>query len=213
MAMVVGSRRRAGSLSKAKNAMTDFGRQLRDETMRRLKSPALSSPKPMMRANVKHHVQLLVTPFGPAMPTSGLQGYHTSVLIDDTEYTFSGNGVTTANGPMSHVPHRAGGKSTVSQDYGQWEFDLRAFEAIMSREFGPGTYDLLRKNCNSFSECAIFYITGRHTDSKLRSLEGLAQTADRYTSVLQVLAGYRPNPRAEDFDVERAAMNVRVQRC
>ncbi|CAK0861181.1 unnamed protein product, partial [Prorocentrum cordatum] len=52
---------------------------------------------------VKRRVQLAATPIGPPLPQM-LQSYHTSVIIDDMEFSFSGRGIDQLRGTQSHIP-------------------------------------------------------------------------------------------------------------
>lgn len=61
-----------------------------------------------------------------------------------------------------------------------------------------------RKNCNSFSDVAIWLLTGQRLDKRYTQLEAIGQMADRYFLLVRALSGGRfvPNPRAEGWDVE-----------
>jgi hypothetical protein len=67
--------------------------------------------------------------------------------------------------------------------------------------FNAGTYDLLRKNCNCFTDCALFYLLGQRLDQKYRSLEKVGAAADQYVALIRGITGgtYQPNPRADNF--------------
>merc|ERR1711908_114788 len=66
--------------------------------------------------------------------------------------------------------------------------------------FNQGDYDLLRKNCNSFSDVALFYLLGKRLDPRFRSLEKMGQSSG--AASLLAGQGYQPNPKAQGFDVE-----------
>merc|ERR1711920_447246 len=73
----------------------------------------------------------------------------------------------------------------------------------LAAHFKAGTYDILRKNCNSFTDCALYYCIGRRLDEQYRALEKLGADADRVGLVrLLSLGDYVPNPNADDFDVD-----------
>merc|ERR1719210_2582401 len=67
--------------------------------------------------------------------------------------------------------------------------------------FLPGTYDLLRKNCNSFSDCALAYLLGMRLDDKYRAPEKLGAQWDKYIGIVRNFSGgcYQPNPLADGF--------------
>lgn len=149
-------------------------------------------------------VQLVVTPLGPSMRR--FQAYHTSLLIAGTEYSFSSRGITRTNGVQSHEAVRRNPSDTEVIDMGEHALDLADFGRKMGMYFQRNTYDLLRKNCNSFSDVALYYATGQRLPKSYRVLEAIGHAADRYTSFVQALSGgtYQPNPRAEGFDATTA---------
>jgi len=74
------------------------------------------------------------------------------------------------------------------------------YQALRSY-FRPGTYDLVRKNCNLFSDCAMYYLLGKRLERKYTALERLGQANAELLS--QVTNGkYTPNPEAADFQVD-----------
>jgi len=153
---------------------------------------------------VKHQVRLAVTPIGPTMAGA----YHSSVSVGNTEFSFSRRGVSTHPLWTSHwcLPD---GPAMV--------FDL-GFTAIpgyvMQRALQPffleGTYDLLKKNCNSFSDCALFFLLGQRLDQKYCKVEQLGQAADKLALVRILSFGhYEPNPKAIDFTVGQVLSGIR----
>mmetsp|Transcript_90259 Transcript_90259/g.260233 ORF Transcript_90259/g.260233 Transcript_90259/m.260233 type:complete len:194 (-) Transcript_90259:63-644(-) len=145
----------------------------------------------------RHRIRLAVTPmkstFVPFM------GYHSSVLIGSMEYSFSNLGVFRAPGPISHSGLES---ETTYIDCGRRFVDLAAFEKALFPHFAPGSYDLLRKNCNSFSDCALTFLTGVRLDAKYRQAEFIAELAERHMSLMRVFTRYEPNPEADDWDVD-----------
>eukprot|EP00971_Amphidinium_carterae_P016317 321643-Amphidinium_carterae.1 len=82
----------------------------------------------------------------------GVAAYHTSILLDEEEFVFSAAGITTARGPQSHrqCPQRIPmGRAACSRDQ---------LLSKLGQHFQEGTYDLLRKNCNSFTDCALYIL-------------------------------------------------------
>merc|ERR1719198_2928640 len=73
--------------------------------------------------------------------------------------------------------------------------------------FLPGTYDLLRKNCNSFSDAALFYMVHKRLDRKYRTLEQIGAGS---MGLVQAASGgqYVPNPRAAAFDLEKLVQDL-----
>jgi len=87
---------------------------------------------------------------------------------------------------------------------------------LLDCHFRPGTYDLIRKSCNSFSDCALFVLVRQRLDRKYRALERAG--AGQLGMVHPMCGQYRLNREAADFDLERTiralapGQNVRDQR-
>jgi len=154
------------------------------------------------------HVRVAATPIGPSLP--GLQAYHTSVLINDKEYAFGGRGILRSAGPQSHLLESDGLCRTALLDFGMTDVSLTDFERQMAPIFRKGTYDVLRKNCNSFTSCAVFLLTGQQLDTSYSYVESLGCWLDSL-GLVRVLSGgkYVPNERAEDFDKDRVVRQLR----
>mmetsp|Transcript_21589 Transcript_21589/g.74109 ORF Transcript_21589/g.74109 Transcript_21589/m.74109 type:complete len:224 (+) Transcript_21589:196-867(+) len=165
----------------------------------------------------KHNdeVYLVATPFGPGLPN--LQAYHTSVVVDRMEYSFCPFGVVLGHGPESH---RAFDSSrTKIFDMGYARVDARDFAKNMRELFMRGSYDLLRKNCNSFSDVALSYLVGKRLESKFSQMEQIGASADKYSALVRLGSGgaYRPNPAAEGFCAAEAMValepEIRWEAC
>jgi hypothetical protein len=89
----------------------------------------------------------------------------------------------------------------VITELGYTTMPRRKLVEALKPHFGPGSYDLLRKNCNSFSDCALYFLLGQRLDEKYRSMEKVGATADTYTALIRGVTGgnYQPNPRADNF--------------
>lgn len=159
---------------------------------------------------VKRRVQLAATPIGPPLPQM-LQSYHTSVIVDDMEFSFSGRGIDQLRGTQSHVPFS--GKPTVI-DMGYTKIPRREMVKYLRPHFGPGTYDLLRKNCNSFTDCCLTFLLDRRLDEKYRTMEKIGAVTDQHMAVVRLFTGggYRPNPRSQDFQSCRVVERIREKR-
>merc|ERR1712032_374276 len=81
--------------------------------------------------------------------------------------------------------------------------------------FKVDTYDLLRKNCNSFSDCALFYLLDVRLEPKYRDLEKLGAAAEKNTGLVQSVTGgeYQPNPSADGFDLEKLMKKINDDKC
>ncbi|CAD7951630.1 unnamed protein product [Amoebophrya sp. A25] len=161
----------------------------------------------------------------------GATAYHTSVVINGVEYFFGissssdfashraigaqKDGVDLANSNQSMMESGGGGASSSSGAPGSLS-QMKLIKmgksnktgsqvvAALSQYFPAGHYDLLRKNCNSFSDVAIFYCLGKRIDSSFRRMESLG------SSWKGILAGqgYEENPKAEGFDVEEIVAKI-----
>eukprot|EP00928_Gymnodinium_smaydae_P092484 TRINITY_DN76366_c0_g1_i1.p2 TRINITY_DN76366_c0_g1~~TRINITY_DN76366_c0_g1_i1.p2 ORF type:complete len:229 (-),score=11.88 TRINITY_DN76366_c0_g1_i1:110-715(-) len=151
-------------------------------------------------------VELAVTPLGPKIP--GIQAYHTSVVVEGLEYSFSMEGVTHGPDLISHR-HLPDGPPTVTY-MGLTSIEGKEMFRALTSYFEMGTYDLLRKNCNSFSDCALFYLLDIRLDPAYRGLEQIGEAADRNAGVVQKISGgeYSPNPRAARFDLEKVIRQI-----
>merc|ERR1719150_2743490 len=145
-----------------------------------------------------HTVQLAVSPIGP--PLGGQQGYHTSVVVGAREYYFTEQGIETSTGLESHS-NFSNGLEVVNQ--GASITSGEAMAKALRPHFAPQTYDLLKKNCNTFVDCALFFLLGMRLDQKYRSLEKSTAAADFQVGVLRMMHLYTPNPRASGFETRR----------
>eukprot|EP00929_Paragymnodinium_shiwhaense_P007570 TRINITY_DN111487_c0_g1_i1.p1 TRINITY_DN111487_c0_g1~~TRINITY_DN111487_c0_g1_i1.p1 ORF type:complete len:532 (+),score=93.35 TRINITY_DN111487_c0_g1_i1:97-1596(+) len=144
-------------------------------------------------------VQLAVSPLG-GMP--GVSAYHTSVLLGGAEYFFSDQGIGSGRGTASHVGSPGRESAVRIIDMGTTAKSGGELMEVLERHFQPGTYDLLRKNCNSFSDCALFLLVRRRLDPTYRALERLGAGQ---AGLLQAFSGgrYMPNTRAATFDLDQ----------
>mmetsp|Transcript_109978 Transcript_109978/g.311212 ORF Transcript_109978/g.311212 Transcript_109978/m.311212 type:complete len:288 (-) Transcript_109978:120-983(-) len=143
-------------------------------------------------------VRLAVTPIGPLLPT--FQAYHTSVCVGDKEFTFDNRGIRVNSGQGSHR-NFIRGDSVLVLDLGFTTASTKCLQTALQPFFLPGTYDFLRKNCNSFTDCALFYLLGERLNDMYRAPEKLGAQWDDYVGAVQnfTVGRYRPNPRAAGF--------------
>merc|ERR1712039_380913 len=153
-----------------------------------------------------YRVELAATTLGPGLP--GMQAFHTSVTVDDVEYSFSFEGITHGPDLLSHkhLPN-APAKLTYM---GLTAISGKQMLSALKPHFQRGTYDLLRKNCNSFSDCALFFLLDARLDPSYRGLEQIGHAADKNAGVVQKLSGgdYKPNAKADDFRLEKVIKEV-----
>lgn len=120
--------------------------------------------------------------------------YHTSVLVDGEEFFFSDSGIYSDRAVMSHQ-----GKPSEMHRLGYSTRTGAQLFTALHPHFKPGTYDLIRKNCNSFSDCALFFLLGRRLDSRYSMLERLGQKASSELLNKVTKGAYHPNEVAKNF--------------
>mmetsp|Transcript_40015 Transcript_40015/g.127313 ORF Transcript_40015/g.127313 Transcript_40015/m.127313 type:complete len:254 (+) Transcript_40015:55-816(+) len=152
----------------------------------------------------KNKVELAVSPLG-GIP--GATAYHSSVVVNGEEFFFSDAGITSAQNLASHRNPQMPDNVPQVFDMGMSHYSGTQLKAALEKHFLPGTYDLLKKNCNSFSDCSLFYLLHRRLEKKYRSLEQLGASA---AGLIQTASGgqYSPNPKAADFDLEKLVADI-----
>jgi len=140
----------------------------------------------------------------------GAAGYHTSVLVAGEEYSFCPAGISCARGLTSHK----GSSQVRCIDMGLSEFSGAEMFRFLEFYFPPGSYDLLKRNCNSFSDCALYFLCEQRLHWGLCGLERLGKVADNHIGLIQSLSGgeYIPNPLCANFDVEDVIAAIDVLR-
>merc|ERR1719343_1511718 len=102
-----------------------------------------------------------------------------------------------SKGPASHL---AQSEAPAISDLGTSTCTVEQVYTILSPHFRQESYDLLRKNCNHFSDCAVFVLLRERLDPQYYAIDRLASG---YPSLVRFASGgrYEPNPEAEGFDV------------
>lgn len=152
----------------------------------------------------KYEVKLIASKMGPAA-MGGFQAFHTSVDIDGTEYFFDAAGVMSSSNRLSHQPDPSNPQSrfdTTEHLIGYTNKSGTQLKDNLRSHFQAGTYDLIRKNCNSFSDCALFYLCKIRLAPGFRSLETKGKS---FPSLLNRF-GYEPNAKADNFDMEQTIL-------
>lgn len=145
------------------------------------------------------------TQFGPSLP--GIKAYHTSIILQEKEYSFGNLGLVQGAPLASHLclPRKHNimvvGNTTMTGD---------EMIMVLQQYFHQGTYDMLRKNCNTFSDCAIFLLCGTRLPPVFCDLERIGYWAERAFNLMQAITGgtYRPNPAVRNFDVEKVIARI-----
>merc|ERR1711920_1017772 len=92
---------------------------------------------------------------------------------------------------------------------GVTDVSMKELLAVMKPHFKEGSYDVLSKNCNTCSDCALGYLLGRRLDEEFSSLERLAQFAESNFGLAGLLTGYTPNPKAALFVKESTVKHLK----
>jgi len=159
----------------------------------------------------------------PLFQILGFTAYHTSIIIGERELFFDGAGIVQADAFWSHewcdgARARSSSYETEVVEMGLTELDPSGSSRILEPFFETGTYDVLRKNCNNFSDAALWLLARRRLESKFNRLERwvLALEPVSLDVIRRVLLmgrremaenqaesmGYVPNPRSVGFNVE-----------
>lgn len=146
-------------------------------------------------------VKLVVEP----LPLDGLNGYHTSIRVGDEELVFDTHGILSLSGTETSDGSQA--ENVTVLDMGMSHHSASEVRDSLKKYFAPGTYDLLRKNCNSFSDAALAFLLNRRVDGQYRQLERLGVENPRLVE-LALGYPYTPNPKAADFDQDKVVAEI-----
>lgn len=175
-------------------------------------------PRPeFLRVSV-NHVELAISVLGGV---AGFTAYHTSVVVGGEEFFFSPMGINRNRGLESHNNFGGFGAQQVAESLhlggskpGPEVIDMGCSAKsgdMMLRALGPyfdaGSYDLLHKNCNSFTDMALFYLLGKRLDSTYNSIEKLGASNPRLMEQL-TRGAYRPNPASLEFNAEQLLSRI-----
>mmetsp|Transcript_65761 Transcript_65761/g.104109 ORF Transcript_65761/g.104109 Transcript_65761/m.104109 type:complete len:278 (+) Transcript_65761:61-894(+) len=146
----------------------------------------------------------------PLAGLKGAAGYHTSVILSGEEFVFTPMGVFHYD---SIVSHRRNPEMQLHY-VGLTRYTGLDLLDCLDQHFPPDHYDLLRKNCNSFSDCALYFLCEQRLDPRFRKMERLGKFADDHVGLLQSISGgeYYPNPYAINFDVEKVITEIDAER-
>merc|ERR1719356_492430 len=106
-----------------------------------------------------HEVRLAVTEI---LKVAGMSGFHTSIIVDDREYFFDSHGIMVAPPLWSHLVGRSQSPDDVRTeviDMGLSPCCGRAMVQALRSHFQKGSYDIFYKNCNSFTDVALYFMT------------------------------------------------------
>lgn len=112
---------------------------------------------------------------------AGVSAYHTSVILDSKEYFFDSLGIVAAPALWSHLvgqARREEGLRTEVLDVGRSSHGPLALAHVMRPWFEKGSYDVLYKNCNSFTDATLYFLTGGRLEGRFSRLESMLIATD-----------------------------------
>jgi hypothetical protein len=133
----------------------------------------------------------------------GFKAYHSSITLGSTEYSFSPDGIATSSSVESH-----GDRAVLWTDMGSTTMSGEALRERLQPHFQQGSYDLLRKNCNAFSDAALVVLVDKRLTDSYKHLEKLG--ARHLHVVARIVGEYVPNPEADCFDLEKLCSDLRL---
>eukprot|EP00930_Biecheleria_cincta_P074211 TRINITY_DN61408_c0_g1_i1.p1 TRINITY_DN61408_c0_g1~~TRINITY_DN61408_c0_g1_i1.p1 ORF type:complete len:408 (+),score=58.27 TRINITY_DN61408_c0_g1_i1:80-1303(+) len=189
-----------------------------------------------------HNISLAATELFSVV---GCSAYHTSIIVDDMELFFDGGGIVLADAFWSHqwshgIRSRSPSEATETEvvQLGRTSWQVNFAIDMLGPFFQEGSYDVLRKNCNTFSDAASYLFSKKRLDgrfnrlerwvlalepvstdiirrllkppevSKSDSLGPLSGTETASDQAAVVGPRYEPNPLARDFNLEDVIADI-----
>merc|ERR1712217_103862 len=107
----------------------------------------------------------------------GFTAYHTSIRINGKEYYFDLQGIKVNSTLASHEhTEQAPRRNTQVIPMGKSSLTGHQLTTQIGHFFERQTYDLVQKNCNSFSDAGLFFLLGKRMPSGYRTLDRLGST-------------------------------------
>jgi len=129
--------------------------------------------------------------------------YHTSVVVNGEEFFFSDSGIFHN---MSLTSHQSQPSEKFELGFSKWTGHQLLL--VLQKHFRPGTYDLIRKNCNSFSDCALYFLLGKRLPAKYSALESIGQRASMDLLQRFTNGAYQPNQEAVNFSIDTVIQHL-----
>jgi len=138
-----------------------------------------------------------------------LDAFHTSIVVGQVEYAFSGQGIRETRPLASHSMLK---RATDVQLMGYTQYSGYQLTSLLNPFFQPGTYDLICKNCNSFSDCALYLLLGKRLEGKFSRMEKMGRTGQKRIGLMSGLRligmNYHANPQSQDFQVAHVIQRI-----
>jgi len=184
------------------------------------------------RSGATWEVQLATTEIARFV---GVPAYHTSVIVGGREFYFDSQGIESGPALVSHLAGRPQGLKMEVRKVGSTARSGAALLQALAPFFAKGSYDVLHKNCNAFSDVALWFLLGTRLEGQYSRAERILLAAEPLSTHLlnQVLraaeeiatergdaaaagvcqGGYAFNPLAEGFSAERVFAALHQSGC
>mmetsp|Transcript_32357 Transcript_32357/g.58767 ORF Transcript_32357/g.58767 Transcript_32357/m.58767 type:complete len:205 (+) Transcript_32357:39-653(+) len=167
-------------------------------------------------------VWLALTPLTPraanivGLPTA----YHSSVAVAGVEYSFSDStgvvctavknkSILKKQADLLLESHKKVQGPSILLPMGGTRLSGPEMAKVLMRHFQQDTYDLLLKNCNHFSDCALFFLLGRRLPAEFCQAEQMAPGG--LVGTLS-LGTYSQNPNALHFSLASTLESLAAER-
>lgn len=164
------------------------------------------------------------------LKVAGVSGYHTSIIVDDREYFFDSLGIMAAPPLWSHIAGRVkqpGDQRDIRTEVievGRTSSSGKALVQALRPFFEKGTYDIFYKNCNTFTDVALYFLTKTRLNGCYSRIERLITATNPvstgllnrvFRAFVESSTGqacevdiYVQNPEAEGFSVDEAIASL-----
>lgn len=123
-------------------------------------------------------------------------------MVGERELSFGQSGVCMCRGAQSHQCLPRSAETKVVDKGAIANIDPYLLRRALRPYFHQDSYDLLRKNCNSFSDVLLGILVGERLSKEYKFLEDLALSMDKNMfGVVRKLSNgtYEPNPLAASY--------------
>ncbi|CAE8695142.1 unnamed protein product, partial [Polarella glacialis] len=159
-------------------------------------------------------VDLAISHFPGASQWSfaGTKAYHTSVVLEGTEYCFRPEGIVGtpvgSSDRFDKPPSHVGKPKTRVFEVGLTRSHSDELVEKLDPFFQPGSYDLVNKNCNAFTDCALAFLLSRRLPRKYSAVERSGQSAPELLLSCASVGRYKVNASAAPFNLEAIILKV-----
>jgi len=144
------------------------------------------------------------------LQVAGLSGYHTSIIVDDREFFFDCLGIMLAPPLWSHLAgpdQEVKGPEDVRTEVieiGRSLYGGKAMVEALSPYFGKGSYDIFYKNCNTFTDAALYFLTRTRLPGRFNRIERLVTATNPVSTNLinRLFRSLPDEPTAEPPDAQ-----------